>query len=65
LVKHNYPGRACGCCRLEARVAPDENLYIAFRGGFQNIRDPYLLKGKKTENDFRVTRISEDNWDFG
>jgi hypothetical protein len=64
LVKHDYPGRACGCCRLEARVGPDNNLYVGFRGGFQNIRDPYLLKGKKTENDFKVARVSEDNWVF-
>ena len=34
------------------RVGPDDHLYVGFRGGFQNIRDPYLLRGKKTENDF-------------
>jgi len=65
LVKHDYPGRACGCCRLEARIGPGEKVYVAFRGGFQNIRDPWLLKGKKTENDFKVTRISADNWEAG
>jgi hypothetical protein len=64
LVKHDYPGRACGCCRLEARVGPEDTVYVGFRGGFQSIRDPYLLKGKKTENSFTVTRISEDNWEF-
>jgi hypothetical protein len=64
LVKHDYPGRACGCCRLEARVGPDDHLYVGFRGGYQNIRDPYLLEGKKTENDFTVARVSEDNWEF-
>jgi hypothetical protein len=65
LVKHDYPGRACGCCRLEAQVGPGNTLYVAFRGGFQNLRDPHLLKGKKTENNFKVTRISEDNWESG
>jgi hypothetical protein len=65
LVKHDYPGRACGCCRLEAQVGKGDSLYIGFRGGFQNIRDPYLLKGKKGENEFKVTRISEDKWDVG
>jgi hypothetical protein len=65
LVRHDYPGRACGCCRLEAQVGPDNNLYVGFRGGFQNIRDPHLLKGKKAENDFRTTRINEDNWESG
>jgi len=64
LVKHDYPGRACGCCRLEAQVGTDESLYIGFRGGFENIRDPDLLKGKKAENNFKVSRISEDKWDF-
>jgi hypothetical protein len=65
LVRHDYPGRACGCCRLEAQVGTDGSLYIGFRGGFENIRDPHLLKGQKTENKFKVTRISEDKWDFG
>jgi hypothetical protein len=64
-VRHNHPGRACGCCRLESRVAGDGNLYIAFRGGYQSIRDPYLLKGRKTANDFQAIRVSKDNWKFG
>jgi hypothetical protein len=64
LVKHDYPGRACGCCRLEARVGPDDHLYVGFRGGYQNLRDPYLLKGKKAENDFKMARVSEDKWEF-
>jgi hypothetical protein len=64
-VRHDYPGRACGCCRLEARVGAAGNLYIAFRGGFQSIRDPYLLKGRKTANDFQSIRVSKDNWNFG
>jgi hypothetical protein len=63
-VNHDYPGRACGCCRLEARVGDDGNLYIAFRGGFHSIRDPYLLKGSKTENRFKAARVSVDNWNF-
>lgn len=62
LVKHDYPGRACGCCRLEARVGPDDQLYIAFRGGYRNVRDPFLLRGPKAGNDFRVRRISVDDW---
>jgi hypothetical protein len=64
-VHHDYPGRACGCCRLEAQVGGDGNLYIAFRGGYQNIRDPYLLKGRKTDNNFKAVRVSVDNWKFG
>ena len=64
-VRHDYPGRACGCCRLEARVGADGYLYIAFRGGYQSIRDPYLLRGRKTENDFQSICIHKDNWKFG
>jgi hypothetical protein len=64
-VRHDYPGRACGCCRLEARVGPNGNLYIAFRGGYQSIRDPYLLKGRTTGNDFKAIRVSKDDWNFG
>jgi hypothetical protein len=66
LLRSDHPasGRACGCCRLNAAVG-DGNLYVAFRGGYQNVRDPYLLKGKKTENNFHCIRVSEDNWKFG
>jgi hypothetical protein len=61
-VRHDYPGRACGCCRLEARVGGDGNLYVAFRGGYKGIRDPYLLKGRRGGNDFKSVRVSADDW---
>ncbi len=61
IVKYDFAGRACACCRLEARLSGD-NVYLAFRTGFHNIRDFYLLTGRKTENNFHATRISEDNW---
>jgi hypothetical protein len=60
-LHHDYPGRACGCCRLESQVGGD-NLYIAFRGGYKSIRDPFLLKGPKGENDFKSVPISTDDW---
>jgi hypothetical protein len=60
-LHHDYPGRACGCCRLEAQVGGD-TLYIAFRGGYKSIRDPFLLKGSKAENDFKSVPISTDDW---
>jgi hypothetical protein len=63
-VKHNHPGRACACCRLESRAADDGMLYIAFRSGYHNIRDFYWLKGRQDANDFQATRISEDNWEL-
>jgi hypothetical protein len=67
LLRSDHPasGRACGCCRLTAQVGSDGNLYVAFRGGYRNLRDPYFLSGKKTENNFHCLRVSEDNWSFG
>lgn len=61
IVKYDFAGRACACCRLEARLS-GEDAYIAFRSGYHNIRDFYLLKGRKTENNFHAVRVSEDNW---
>lgn len=61
IVKYDFAGRACACCRLEARLNGND-VYIAFRSGYHNIRDFYLLKGRKTENNFHAVRISEDNW---
>ncbi len=61
IVKYDFAGRACACCRLEARLSGD-NVYIAFRTGFHNLRDFYLLTGRKTENNFQAVRVSEDNW---
>jgi hypothetical protein len=62
---HPASGRACGCCRLTSQVGSDGNLYVAFRGGYHNLRDPYFLSSKMTENDFHCQRVSEDNWSFG
>jgi hypothetical protein len=65
-VKSDHPAalHACGCCRLEARIA-GAKLYVAFRGGYKNLRDPWLLVGPKAGNDFRCVRVSEDNWSTG
>ncbi|HYV37734.1 MAG TPA: sialidase family protein, partial [Gemmataceae bacterium] len=69
LLKSDHPasGHACGCCRLEARIGgPDDaNLYVAFRGGYKGIRDPWLLVGKKTENNFRCLSVHADQWKTG
>ncbi len=67
LVKSNHPASsfACGCCRLEAHLGGDGNLYIGFRGGYKGLRDPWLLVGKKTANDFRCVSVHEDKWKTG
>jgi len=66
ILKSNHPVSlyACGCCRLEAHLA-GENLYVGFRGGYKGLRDPWLLIGKKSENDFRCVPIHEDKWKTG
>ncbi|MBS1810392.1 MAG: hypothetical protein JST84_19670 [Acidobacteria bacterium] len=61
IVKYDFAGRACACCRLEARLQGDD-LYIAFRTGYHNIRDFYLLKGRKLENNFKAVQVSADDW---
>ena len=63
-LKYQLDKRACSCCRIEAVVGKDGYLYVAFRTGYQNIRDFYLLKGRKTENNFRLVPVSADNWEL-
>jgi hypothetical protein len=62
IVKHDHPGLACACCRLEARLGAGGHVYLAFRSGYQSIRDFYLLRGRKGENNFKSVRVSADNW---
>lgn len=61
-VRYDFPGRACACCRLEARFGPDGFLYLAFRTGYHNVRDFYMLCGPESGIAFHAVRVSEDNW---
>ncbi len=63
IVKYDFAGRACACCRLAARLQGDD-VYIAFRSGWHNIRDFYLLKGRKLENNFNAAQVSDDKWNL-
>ena len=63
-LRYQPDKRACSCCRMEASIGNDGYLYVAFRTGYQNIRDFYLLKGRKTENNFRLVPVSVDNWEL-
>jgi hypothetical protein len=67
LLKSNHPAsaHACGCCRLEAHLGGDGRLYVGFRGGYKGLRDPWLLIGSMTDNDFKCQAIHEDRWKFG
>lgn len=57
-VKSDYPGRACACCMLDATTDAAGGLLVGFRGGYQNIRDVFLVRGG------RAARISDDGWKF-
>ncbi len=57
-AKSDYPGRACACCMLDATTDAAGQLVVGFRGGYQNIRDVFLLRGS------RAARISDDGWKF-
>lgn len=63
-VKSDYPGRACACCALEAEIGTDGELYVVFRGGYQNIRDMYFLKRLDSDTKFKATLISDDRWKY-
>jgi hypothetical protein len=67
LLRSDHPasGRACGCCRLEARAGADGKVYLAFRSGYKNLRDPYVLVGSATDNRFRCVPVSPDKWEAG
>ena len=58
----NLPGLACSMCMMRARAGADGQVYLAFRGAAESIRDFYLLKGRITENRFAAHRVNEDNW---
>jgi hypothetical protein len=60
-VQSDCPGRACDCCRLEARTTAGY-FYVAFRGGYKSIRDPCLLKGRADDNDFKAIWVSPGDW---
>jgi hypothetical protein len=60
-LKMDFPGRACSCCMIWARVVGPE-LYVAYRTGYNDIRNMHFLRGPKTANDFHDTLVSADNW---
>ena len=58
----NLKDLACSMCMMRARIGTDGNAYLAFRSAQDNIRDFYVLKGRKGENNFTALRVNEDNW---
>lgn len=57
-VPSDYPGGACACCTLDAGFEQAGRLLMAFRGGYRNMRDTYLLRSG------RAKALHEDGWKF-
>lgn len=55
---------ACSMCMMRARMGAGDSVYLAFRSAEKNIRDFYVLKGPKTENNFTAIRVNQDNWEI-
>ncbi len=60
----NLKDLACSMCMMRARIGDDGNAYLAFRSAENNIRDFYVLRGRKTENHFTALRVNQDNWEL-
>ena len=60
----NMKDLACSMCMMRARIGSDGNVYLAFRSAENNIRDFYVLRGRKTENRFTAIRVNQDNWEL-
>lgn len=57
-----FSGTACACCTMSASFDADGTLSIAFRTGFNNVRDIWLLQREDGEQAFSTTRVSDDQW---
>jgi hypothetical protein len=63
-VAWNEPTGICGCCSLNAAVAPDGRLYILFRSAYEVVhRDIYLLSSTDHGQTFHGSDISP--WKVG
>ncbi len=54
---------ACSMCLMRARIAGDQ-VFLAYRGADNNLRDFWVLKGPATANDFTAIRVNQDNWEL-
>ena len=55
---------ACSMCMMRARITADGNVCLALRVANDNIRDFFLLRGPKRQNDFTPLRVNEDRWEL-
>jgi len=55
---------ACSMCMMRARMTTDGSVDLALRVANDNIRDFFLLRSLKRENDFTPLRVNEDYWEL-
>lgn len=65
-VEANQPIRACSCCALKAVAGPDGYFAVAFRGAYENIRDPFVARipAGKSSTAAIVNKVWEQEWHF-
>lgn len=55
-------GIACSMCMMRARIGADGYVYLAVRNAEGDVRDFWMLKSPKAENNFTAVRVNTDNW---
>jgi hypothetical protein len=64
-LRANLPIRACSCCGLKSIRAPGGVVEMAYRGAYQNVRDPFLARiPAGDETPALVRKIQEIGWRF-
>lgn len=60
-MKSDYPGLACACCNLEAVADASGTVRLAFRGGYQALRDMQLVETRDGLH-FTWREVHKDGW---
>jgi hypothetical protein len=60
-MQSEYPGIACACCNLEAAGDAAGVVRLAFRGGYQALRDFQLVETRDGRN-FTWQEVHKDGW---
>jgi hypothetical protein len=58
--------RACSLCAMKAIAGPEGGFDLAFRGGYNNIRDIFLARFAALETGLlpAISKIHDDNWEL-
>ena len=60
-VKSEYPGRACACCTLAAETDAAGVIRLAFRGGYEALRNIELVESRDGQS-FKWHEVHNDGW---